>query len=439
MSSRDISLSRSSLPGLWRSPTYRKAHIRTPHLWLKGKQIDDNTDGLWRVHDGLYDFSTFIDKHPGGSDWLNYTKGTDITEAFETHHIKASVRSYLKQYYVQPATGMRFSPYTFHEDGFYRTLMRRAEPILATIHTGPTLRSKIWIDILMITTMATAILTATTSSYALGFLAGFLMNFTVMGAHNFLHLRDNLHMYYFDFSFMSCKDWRVTHALGHHMYPNTLLDIELCFNEQIFQWLPLKDKSWVLRYGSWFYSPIIYALLFFLAFFQRVTSILRGKKEALRLDIIIPFIPLLLMYALSGKTFWDAFCMWIWVVGVTSFIFGFLGFNGAHHHPDIFHDGDAPRSDRDFGLGQIDAVRDHVELAHNLFIVLVTFGEHSLHHLFPTVDHTNLHHLYPVFHETCKEFGVKYKPLRLSQLFKGQYQSLAKNKPNPIPPEKVIN
>jgi fatty acid desaturase len=69
----------------------------------------------------------------------------------------------------------------------------------------------------------------------------------------------------------------------------------------------------------------------------------------------------------------------------------------------------------------------------------VTFGEHSLHHLFPTVDHTNLHHLYPVFHETCKEFGVKYKPLRLSQLFKGQYQRLAKNKPNPIPPEKVIS
>jgi hypothetical protein len=44
-----------------------------------------------------------------------------------------------------------------------------------------------------------------------------------------------------------------------------------------------------------------------------------------------------------------------------------------------------------------------------------------------------------VFQETCKEFGVKYKPLRLSQLFKGQYQMLAKNEPNTIPPEKVIN
>ena len=97
------------------------------------------------------------------------------------------------------------------------------------------------------------------------------------------------------------------------------------------------------------------------------------------------------------------------------------------------------RADRDFGLGQIDAVRDHVEFAHNPFIVLVTFGEHCLHHLFPTIDHTNLHHFYPVFHETCKKCGVKYKPLKFLELWKGQFQLLAKNKPNPRPPEVVTN
>jgi len=66
--------SESSIPGLWKSPTYRRKDIRTPDFWLEGKRIDDTTEGLWRVHDGLYDFSSFIHKHPGGSDWLNYTK-----------------------------------------------------------------------------------------------------------------------------------------------------------------------------------------------------------------------------------------------------------------------------------------------------------------------------------------------------------------------------
>ncbi|KAJ9587922.1 hypothetical protein L9F63_018648 [Diploptera punctata] len=425
----------TSLAALWKSPTYRESNVRTAALWLKGKRTDDNIGSLWRVHDSLYDFTSFIHKHPGGSDWLNFTKGTDITEAFESHHIKESVQNYLKQYYVKPASGPRFSPYTFHEDGFYKTLKRKALPIAANIPTGPALRSKIWIDLVMLVDLSFAVLAAATSSYLLGFVAGFIMTFLVMGAHNFLHLRDNFRMYYLDISFMSSRDWRVTHALSHHMYPNTLLDIELCINEKIFQWLPLKQKSWALRYGSWFYSPVLFAGLFFLSFLGRRD--INQRKKALRADVVIPLLPLFLMYLLSGANFIDTFHMWLWIVCVSSFIFGFLAFNGAHHHPDIFHAGDTPREDRDFGLGQIDAVRDHVEWAHNLFIVLLTFGEHSLHHMFPTIDHTNLHHFYPVFLETCKEFGVKYKPLRLGELLKGSYQQLANVRPNPLPPEKT--
>jgi cytochrome b involved in lipid metabolism len=29
---------------------------------------------LWRVHDALYDLSSFVDVHPGGSEWLRLTK-----------------------------------------------------------------------------------------------------------------------------------------------------------------------------------------------------------------------------------------------------------------------------------------------------------------------------------------------------------------------------
>lgn len=42
--------------------------------WLESKRDDDNAEGLWRVHNTLYDLTKFINMHPGGSDWLIFTK-----------------------------------------------------------------------------------------------------------------------------------------------------------------------------------------------------------------------------------------------------------------------------------------------------------------------------------------------------------------------------
>jgi hypothetical protein len=56
--------------------------------------------------------------------------------------------------------------------------------------------------------------------------------------------------------------------------------------------------------------------------------------------------------------------------------------------------------------------------------------------MFPTIDHWYLHHLYPVFYETCKEFGITYKPGTVLDLLKGQFLQLAKTEPNPNPPGK---
>lgn len=34
--------------------------------WLRGKRKDDGVSPYWRVHNKLYDFTDFVDKHPGG-------------------------------------------------------------------------------------------------------------------------------------------------------------------------------------------------------------------------------------------------------------------------------------------------------------------------------------------------------------------------------------
>ena len=55
-------------------PTYRDDSINWCWKWLAGKRKDDNAEGLWRVHNNLYDLSDFVKTHPGGSDWLSVTK-----------------------------------------------------------------------------------------------------------------------------------------------------------------------------------------------------------------------------------------------------------------------------------------------------------------------------------------------------------------------------
>ena len=65
----------------------RNNFINSPEGWLAKKREMDGIDpGLWRIHDKLYDLSSFAKRHPGGTFWIESTKGTDITEAFEVSH-----------------------------------------------------------------------------------------------------------------------------------------------------------------------------------------------------------------------------------------------------------------------------------------------------------------------------------------------------------------
>lgn len=427
----------SSLPGLWKYPTYRKEPVRYAEIWMECKKIDDNTGGLWRIHDGFYDFTEWVYKHPGGSDWLTITKGSDITEAFEVHHVTKTAEYLLKQFFVRHATEPRNSPYTFKDDGFYRTLKRKARPILAKLPPGPSTQSKLCSDLLLAAFLLLSTVAAATYNFKLGVLAGVILNFLVVTAHNFFHMKDNFRMYYFDLSFLASRQWRISHALSHHLYTNSLLDLELTLLEPLLQWVPCNTKSVCVRYGSWLYSFFLYFILFHGAILTRLYLTVQGKlKPSLRKEDLIPFIPLFVMYTYSGATFIGTFVMWCWVILIASFFFSLNGFNAAHHHPEIFHDGDAPRDDCDWGFCQIDAVKDRTEINNSKFLVLVTFGEHCLHHLFPTVDHWHLHHLNPVFYETCKEFGVTYKPGTVLDLLKGQFLQLARNEPNRNPPGK---
>lgn len=55
-------------------PSLRDYPERSADTWLQGKILDDNAEGLWRVHNKIYDLTPFLNTHPGGRSWLQLTK-----------------------------------------------------------------------------------------------------------------------------------------------------------------------------------------------------------------------------------------------------------------------------------------------------------------------------------------------------------------------------
>lgn len=140
------------------------------------------------------------------------------------------------------------------------------------------------------------------------------------------------------------------------------------------------------------------------------------------------------MILVSSNSVLQVLLQWFRIIGVSSFLFGIIGINAAHHTPNILHDGDAIREDRDWGLYQLDAVIDRSDIKGSQFMVLTHFGEHALHHLFPTLDHGILPQLYPELKKTIEEFKGELRETTLLHHIIGQNQQLLRTKPNPVPP-----
>lgn len=116
-------------------------------------------------------------------------------------------------------------------------------------------------------TLLTAILAQRFQSTPIAILCGLFLTWTGVCGHNYLHQRDNYRMIYFNIVFMSYRDWRVSHVLSHHLFPNSLLDFELLMVEPFMVWVPSKTaKNWIQRYVSYVYAPILYCFLFLYLF-----------------------------------------------------------------------------------------------------------------------------------------------------------------------------
>ena len=270
-----------------------------------------------------------------------------------------------------------------------------------------------------------ALLSVIFHSYCLSIISGIFLGMSTICAHNFFHQSDNWRMYIFDLSLFSSYDWRASHAISHHLYTNTIYDFEIAVLEPFFIFLP-REKNFVQKYLVYVYIHVIYFLAIPIEFGKRIVGLIRGTTK-FRKEYTFPLIFLIILL-LVGQNLSTLF-IWTTMHFASSFWFSFVGLIAAHHHPDIWHDGDKPTYEsKDWGICQIDAVRDRAVVTNNLFLVSTMFGDHTLHHLFPTIDHSKLPLLRPIFLETCKEFGVKIEEETIFSMMWGKYRQLSRTK-----------
>lgn len=175
--------------------------------------------------------------------------------------------------------------------------------------------------------------------------AALLLAWLTIAGHNYTHRRDNFRMYYFNFSFLSYREFRVSHALSHHLYTNTLVDMEVLVLEPLICWLPnARIKSAINRYGAWLYGPLVWSIFFIADFVMRIIGYFRVKDNLISVADLIPFSVPLAMYTLGwADGLADVLKVWAGILLLGSFLFTVTGIHAGHHHPEAFHDGDVAR------------------------------------------------------------------------------------------------
>lgn len=147
----------------------------------------------------------------------------DITEAFESYHLTEKPSKILQTYFAKDAKEPRNYKFTYEEDGFFRTLKRRATERVKTLDTSVLWKSKILFDINFVALFAAAIFAAWTGNIFVKLLltlaSSQFLSWLALLSHNFIHQRDNWRMYGTNFIIFgySWREWRIFHGIVRYL------------------------------------------------------------------------------------------------------------------------------------------------------------------------------------------------------------------------------
>lgn len=156
-----------------------------------------------------------------------------------------------------------------------------------------------------------------------------------------------------------------------------------------------------------------------------------SRHQKFRLDELIALLlPLSMLVfgnlSLSFRNIMFIGIVWNVILLLASFMYSVVAVNAGHHvSAETVHEGDEFKS-LDYGIYQLAATIDRFEAKANLFVSLTHFGDHMLHHFFPSLDHSILPHLRETLIETCKDFESEFRECSMLHALVGQFKQLSR-------------
>ena len=157
-------------------------------------------------------------------------------------------------------------------------------------------------------------------------------------------------------------------------------------------------------------------------------------KERLHWEELLALLLPLAMFLFGNMTLtWDNIIsiviIWNVILLAASFVYNLVGINAGHHlSKQSVHEGDEFKS-LDYGIYQVAATIDRTGAKSNLFFTLTFFGDHVLHHLFPSLDHSLLPQIRETVFETCQEFETEIRECTMLEALVGQFKQLGRIEP----------
>ena len=249
------------------------------------------------IEDKVYDVTAFLDKHPGGREYLMLAAGRDNTDLFASYHpFTSAPRSMLAQYEIGRVATRQYPKFR-PDSGFYSTLCKRVDAYFkANKIDSKAAFPSIWRMTFAMTVHVTAYLLLfsaffervfpTVASAGLAWWGLKLLAATLLGwsldlgllhamhdcSHSSVGHNESIWKYYGRFfseayAGSSMVSWHNQHVVGHHIYTNVYSvdpDLPVAASGDIRLIAPQQNWSFLYRFQHLYLIPL-YSLLTFKA------------------------------------------------------------------------------------------------------------------------------------------------------------------------------